>query len=169
MPVPHLATCAVTDVAKASRNGHCGALGGRLHCCFPGCSCGWSAGMHGREGERPSSLGQALLTQPAFCLLSSLLSPSSSWWLSWTVTSSSPTSWPLQLGSVSQPLSSCPGECKVLVLSVLQSKSWAKCFQGLLEWLEILGRPFCSVLSPRWGSWREILSAGRGDALLALS
>ena len=125
--------------------------------------------MRGREGGRPRSLGQALLTQPGFCPLSSLPSPSSSWWLSWTVTSLSPTLWPLQLGSASQPPSSCPGECEVLVLSAVHAESWARCFQGLLEWLEILGRPSCNVFSPRWGSCREILSAGRGDALLAQS
>lgn len=108
--------------------------------------------MHGREGERPRRLGQALLTQPGFCPLSSLPSHSSSWWLSWTVTSSSPTLWLLQLGSASPLPSSCPGECEVLVLSALHPESWARCFQGLLEWLEILGRPFCNVFSPRWGS-----------------
>lgn len=108
--------------------------------------------MHGREGERPRGLDQALLTQPVFCPLSSLPYPSSSWWLSWTVTSSSPTSWQLQLGSVLQLLSSCPGECEVLVLLALQPENWARCFQGLPEWLEILGRPFCSVFTPRWGS-----------------
>ena len=177
VPVPHPANCAVVDVAKASRNGCCGALGGRLRCCFLGRPCDRRAGMdrreesqnHRIEGERPRSLGQALLTQPGFCPLSSLPSPSSSWWLSWTVTSSSPTSWPLQLGSASQLPSSCPGECEVLGLSALCPESWARGFQGLPELLEILGRPFCNVFSPGWGSWREILSAGRGEALLSQS
>lgn len=107
--------------------------------------------MHGREGERPRSLGQALLTQPGFCPLSSLPSHSSSWWLSWTVTSSSPTLWLLQLGSASPLPSSCPGECEVLVLSALHPESWAKVLPGPAGVVRNPWEAFLRCFQPKMG------------------
>ncbi|XP_062449824.1 sodium-dependent lysophosphatidylcholine symporter 1 isoform X2 [Rhea pennata] len=70
------------------------------------------AGKCGTEvGKGQGCLHQALLRPTLVFVPSSLPSPSSSWWLSWTVTSSLRTLWLLQLGSALQLPSSCPGPC----------------------------------------------------------
>lgn len=114
------------DVAKASRSGR-------------------KAGKGKGFGSRSGTADASLVCVP------SLPSLSSSWWLSWTVTSSSPTSWPLQPGSASQPPSSCPGECEVLVLLLLHPPQLGKVLPGPAEVVRNPWEAFLQCFQPEMG------------------